>query len=232
MKFKRGTVWKVSKVSFVNQNPKYLGYSCKVLIDMNMSTFQPMLQSAEKMPTQPAPPEDLATLLSCPEGQVVDVIALVTHVSQPVIKTTPYGQRNLVDVTIMDDSGTHGAAECKFPAWFPKTSTDAPCDQLASLIQAAATRVPVAFFNFIVIREVGAAGRGDKETKTTLKTSREKFHFQICECGARSERLKNNAAAIAATHSDQITVVTEMPTFANKEIDYRGTEGIFTVRRF
>ena len=167
-KFNRGTVWKVSKVSLARQNSKYLGCSCKVLIDMNTSTFQPVLQSTVKMPTQAAPPEDLATLLSCPEGQVVDVIALVTNISQPEKKVTPYGVRDLVDITIMDDSGTNGAASCKFPAWFPKTLTDAPCDQLASLAEASHKQVPVAFFNLFVQTEdaaVGAAEHGVKDKK-------------------------------------------------------------------
>ena len=165
-KFKRGTVWTVSKVSLTKQNTKYLGCSCKIVIDMNTSTFQPVLQSTVKMPTQAAPPEDLATLLRCPEGQMVDVIALVTNVSQPVQRTTSNGVRDLVDVTIMDDSGTNGAASCKFPAWFPKTLTGVPCDQLVSLIEAAAKPVPVSFFNLFVQKEdaaIGAAEHGVKE---------------------------------------------------------------------
>ena len=113
-------MWKVSKVSLAKQDSKYLGCSCKVLIDMNTSSFQPVLQSTVKMPMEAAPPEDLATLLSCPEGQNVDVIALVANVSHPVQRTTSYGLRDLVDVTIMDDSGTNGAASCKFAAWFRK----------------------------------------------------------------------------------------------------------------
>ena len=66
-RFKRGTVWKVSKVCLAKQNSKYLDCSCKVVIDMNMSIFQPMPQSTVKMPTQAAPPTDLATLLNCTE---------------------------------------------------------------------------------------------------------------------------------------------------------------------
>ena len=120
MKFKQGTMWKISKVWFVNQNRKYLGCSCKFIIDMNTSTFQPVLENIVKMPTQPTPPEDLATLLSCPLGQIVDVNALVTHVSQPVRKTTPYGERNLVDVTIMDDSGPMALRGASFPHGFPR----------------------------------------------------------------------------------------------------------------
>ena len=78
--FKKMTTWKMRKVSLAKQDLEYLGTSCKVVIDMNTSTFEPVLQSTVKMPRQPTPPEDLNTLLKCPEGQVVDVIALVKDV--------------------------------------------------------------------------------------------------------------------------------------------------------
>ena len=228
-RFKRGTLWKVSKVCLAKQNSKYLGCSCKVVIDMNMSTFQPMLMSTVKMPTQAAPPEDLATLLNCPEGQVVDVIALVTNVSTPEQKMTSYGMRNLVNVTIMDDSGSNGAASCKFGVWFSKGGDDAD-----KLNEAVAEQTPVAFFNLYVQKEDVTLGAGEhvvKNKKTTLKTSREKFYYYFSTFSARSERLKQNAASITGTASDQITVVAEMPTFTNKEIDYVAAEGTFTVCR-
>ena len=85
------------------------------------------------MPSQAAPPDDLETLLQCPEGQLVDVIALVTNVSDPVRKPTSDGPRDLVEVTIMDDSGSKNAASCKFNAWFSTTLTNAPCPELALL---------------------------------------------------------------------------------------------------
>ena len=61
-KFQKGTVWKVSKVSFAKQSQKYLGCSCKIVIDMNISKFEAVLQSTVTMPKQATPPEDLATL--------------------------------------------------------------------------------------------------------------------------------------------------------------------------
>ena len=64
--FKRGSVWKVSMFALAKQNPKYLGCSCKRVIDMNLSTFTLVLQCPVKMPTQPAPPEDLATPAELP----------------------------------------------------------------------------------------------------------------------------------------------------------------------
>ena len=76
-KFKQGTIWRVSKVSLMKQNTKYLGCSCKVVIDMNTSSFGLVLQSTVKMPLQAAPPDGLETLVQCPEGQLMDTIALV-----------------------------------------------------------------------------------------------------------------------------------------------------------
>ena len=61
-----------------------------------MSKFDAVLQSTVTMPRQATPPEDLATLLECPEDQVVDVVALVTEVSAPVEKTTAFGDRLMV----------------------------------------------------------------------------------------------------------------------------------------
>ena len=75
-----------------------------------------VLQSTVQLPTQATPPEDLATLLQCHQEQVVDVVALVAEVSGPQQKTTPYGERLMVEVTIMGDSGTSGAASSKFTA--------------------------------------------------------------------------------------------------------------------
>ena len=179
---KNGTIWKVSQVSLAQQNPLYLGCSHKVVIDMNKSTFTPVLQSTVKMPTQVAPPDDLATLLKCSKGQIVDAIALVAHVSEPVLKHTDSGECDLVDVTIMDDSGRNGAASCRCPAWFPRART--PSAQLNILKEAVANRTPVAFFNLVVQKEAVTTGatEHDSKEKTTFKTSRDKMPFPKLRC--------------------------------------------------
>ena len=121
-KFKKGYVWKVSNISLANSNTNYLGCSHKVLIDINASNFQPVLQSTVKMPQQATPPEDLSTLLQCAPGQLVDVIAFVTHVREKRSCTTFQGLRDVVDITIMDDSGSTNAAKSEFAAWFSHPS--------------------------------------------------------------------------------------------------------------
>ena len=233
-KFKKGTIWTVSKVSITKQSTQYLGCSCKVVIDMNTSSFQPVLQSTVKMPLQAAPADDLETLLQCPQGQLVDTIALVTDVSSPVCKETSNGTRLLVDVTIMDDSGTKGAARCKFPAWFPKPVGNAPSEDLALLMDAAKKKEPVAFFNLVVLKEdqataPGASEHGNDNKKTTLKTSKDKFFFHISTNNERADRLKQNASGIAG--STDITVVSEMLTHESTPVDYLTMQSTFTVCR-
>ena len=234
-KFKKGTMWTVCRVSLTKQDTRYLGCSCKLVIDMNTSSFQPVLQSTVKMPLQAAPADDLETLLICPQGQLVDTVALVTAVSSPVCKQTGNGPRLVVDVTIMDDSGNKGAARCKFPAWFPKPVANAPSDDLALLMDAAKNKEPVAFFNLVVLKEdqataPGASEHGNDNKKTTLKTSKDKFFFHISTNNERADRLKQNASAIAG--STDITVVSEMPTFeAATPIDYLTMPSTFTVCR-
>lgn len=235
-KFSKGTTWIVSKVSLTKQDTQYLGCSCKVVIDMNTSSFQLVLQSSIKMPLQAAPPDDLETLLQCTQGQLVDTIALVTDVSSPVSKETRNGTRLLVDITIMDDSGPKGAASCKFSAWFPKPVANATSDDLAILMDAAEKKEPVAFFNLVVLKEDQATAPGASEhvktknnKKTTLKTSIDKFFFHISINNERADRLKQNASVIAG--STDITVVSELPTFAKGPIDYSAMESTFTVCR-
>ena len=233
-KFKKGTIWTVCKVSLAKQDTRYLGCSCKLVIDMNTSSFQPVLQSTVKMPLQAAPADDLETLLQCPQGQLVDAIALVTDVSSPVCKETCNGPRMLVDVTIMDDSGDKGAARCKFPAWFPKAVASASRDDLALLVDAAKNKEPVAFFNLVVLKEdawsaPGASEHGNDNKKTTLKTSKDKFFFHISTNNERADRLKQNASVIAG--STDITVVSEMPTYESTPVDYLTMPSTFTVCR-
>ena len=222
-KFNKGTTWKVNKITLAKQEPKYLGCSHKVAIDLNLSKFQPVLQSTVKMPTQATPPEDLHTLLKCIPGQIVDVIAFVTNVSERAQRSTSFGARDLVNVTIMDDSGDKNAAKSEFPAWFPRTSSGAPCDDLKRLSAAVEDRVPVAFFNLLCQLEDG---------KTILKTTREAFAFEIVRSGPKAERLLAKADALLATDASSVTVVTELPAFqAWEAVDYMSREATLTVTR-
>ena len=87
----------------------------------------------------------------------------------------------VVNVRIMDDSGTTGAARCKFPAWFPKTLSNASCDDLALLFDAVTKKEPVAFFNLVVLKEDDSDNK-----KTTLKTSKDNFLFHTSKDNERA----------------------------------------------
>ena len=221
-KFKQGSIWKVNKISLVKTNKQYIGCSHKVVIDMNTSNFQPVLQSMVSMPRQATPPENLLTLLQCPPGQLVDVIALVADVSEPVHKQTQHGMREMVNVTIMDDSGDNSAARSRFTAWFPKRTAHDPCPDLAKLAAAAREQVPVAFFNLVCQKE---------ESKTILKTSLENFTFETVRVGQKAERLEAQAAKLLSAETSQVTIVAELPAFESKEIDYISAQATLTVCR-
>ena len=221
--FKRNSVWKVTKISLAKSNAKYLGCSHKVVIDINASKFQPVLQSTVKMPQQATPPEDLNTLLQCASGQLVDVIAFVTHVSAERTHTTFQGVRNVVDVTIMDDSGSTNAAKSEFAAWFPALPTNEPCNDLKRLCDMAGRFVPTAFCNLICQKD------GDQ---TILKPSMNSFTYESVTEGTKATRLIAKADELLATSAEHVTVVAELPVFQSRqEIDYRSTQATLTVCR-
>ena len=222
-RFKKGSVWRVNKISLAKKDPKYLGCSHKVVIDLNASNFQPVLQSTVTMPEQATPPEDLNTLLQCSPGQLIDVIAFATNVSERRQKQTPLGMRDLVDITIMDDSGDSNAAKSEFPAWFPTTTSGEPCDDLKRLYAMVADPVPVAFFNLVCLEENG---------KPILKTSKSSFAFEAVRVGPKAERLLAQANTLLATDASNVTVVTELPVFQPREaIDYLSAKATLTVAR-
>ena len=97
------------------------------------------------MPGQATPPENLNTLLQCSPGQLVDVIAFVTNVSERHQVQTFLGMRDVVNVTIMDVSGDTSATNNDFTAWFPKMTSGEPCDDLKKLGSMVEPRVPVSF---------------------------------------------------------------------------------------
>ena len=96
------------------------------------------------------------------------------------------------------------------------------------------TKEPVAFFNLVVLKESqaiasGAAEHATENKRTTLKTSKEKFFFQISLDNERANRLRKSASDIA--DSEDITVVSEMPTFQSTETDYVAMNSTFTICR-
>ena len=222
-KFKKGTVWKVNKISLAKKDKKYLGCSHKVLIDMNASNFQPVLQSTVNMPEVATPPEHLNTLLLCSPGQLVDVIAFVTNVSERQQVQTYLGMRDVVNVTIMDDSGDTSAAKSEFAAWFPKMTSGEPCGDLTRLYAMVDPPVPVSFFNLVCQKDDG---------KTILKPALNSFAFETVRIGPKAERLLAKAGELLATNAGDVTVVTELPTFQpREEVDYLSPEATLTVCR-
>ena len=118
----------------------------------------------------------------------------------------------MVNVAIMDDSGDTNTAKSKFTAWFAKTSSGEPCDDLKRLYAMVESRVPVSIFNLVCQKDAG---------KTILKPTIRPFAFEAVRIGPKAERLPAKVDALLATNASNVTVVTESPAFQPREgVDY------------
>ena len=122
MRFKELTTWRASKVSLAKEKQCYISSPYKLIIDLNSTKMDPVLQSIYTMPSEPTPLDTLHTILNCPQHQRVDVTALIGNVSEAREADTVHGPRYVVDIQIRDDSGTseHGVCQCSFRIWLQK----------------------------------------------------------------------------------------------------------------
>ena len=104
-RFKVKTTWCASKVGLTKEKPCFISTPLKIMIDLNSTKMEPVLQSMHKMPAEPTPTETLHTILTCPQHQRVDVTALIENMSEVREVTSAHGARYVSDVTIRDDSG-------------------------------------------------------------------------------------------------------------------------------
>ena len=222
-KFQDQTTWKVSQVSLTNDKPLYLGSPVKVVIDMNSTSFQPMMQTTVTMPAQPTPSEDLATLLESPNNQRVDVLALVVSVGEARVATTSQGQRTIVDIKIRDHSGPAGASECEFALFFKKSQAGE--DELETLRKACSEGLPVAFFNLIVSEGAGGG-------KATVKPAWQGFRWKPCGVGEKATELHDAADALKGRAPEKVTRVAVLPEFVPREsVEYLSPSATLTVCR-
>ena len=222
-KFKDQSIWKVSKASLMNDKALYTGAPIKVVIDMNATGMQPVLQSTVPMPERATPHEGLATLLGSPNNQRVDVLALIVSVERERSANTAHGKRKIVDVTIRDQSGDAGASECEFTIFLK--DSHAGLAELAAFRNACEDGVPVALFNLAVTA-------GSAQQKSSLKPSLDGFMWETCRVGEKAVKLLEGASALKNRAAEQVTRVVSIPEFIPSEAaDYLTPGATLTVCR-
>ena len=207
-RFKVGTTWCASKVSLAKEKPCYISSPLKIVIDLNSTKMDPVLQSIHEMPPEPTPLDTLHTILMCPQHQRVDVTALIESVSEVREATTAHGPRYVVDVQIRDDSGAseHGVCQCSFRIWLPRVRKSA--DELAQLKKLSEDRMPVTFF---------ALQCDIQETAIVVKPDFERFRFAPCTTGPRAKQLESNAQRLLGATEHPVEVIAALPVFAPRE---------------
>ena len=205
-RFKVGTMWCASKVALAKEKPCYISSPLKVMIDLNNTKMDPVLQSIHKMPVEATPLETLHTILMCPQHQRVDVTALIDNMSPVREVTSAHGQRYVADVAIRDDSGPEGISQCSFTIWLPKTSIMA--EQFDELKKLCDEEKPVTFFSLQCDLQ---------ENSKVVKPDFERFRFAPCSTGPRAEQLESKATALLGATEQPVTIIASLPVFEPRE---------------
>jgi len=205
-RFKVKTTWCANKVGLTKEKPCYISTPLKIMIDLNSTKMEPVLQSMHKMPAEATPTETLHTILTCPQHQRVDVTALVEYMSEVREATSAHGARYVSDVTIRDDSGPGGVCQCSFTIWLPKQYEST--EKLADLKQLCEEKKPVTFF---------ALQCDIKENANVIKPDFERFRFAPCKTGPRAEQLESNANDLLGDTQHAITIIAKLPVFEPRE---------------
>ena len=103
-KFQDGLIFTLTKVALADAKAEFLGAPVKICIDLRKTKCTAVLATSVQMPPGPTPSEELASILSLKGRQRVDLTALIIDMSVPRRETTQYGQKDIVDITVVDGS--------------------------------------------------------------------------------------------------------------------------------
>ena len=146
-KFQDGSMFTLTKVALADAKAEFLGAPLKICIDLRKTKCTAMLATLVQMPPAPAPSEELASILGLNSRQRVDLTALIIDMSVPHRQTTLYGQKHIVDITVVDGSTMPNKAEqvsAKIAVFFQADVKGAAL--LKSMQEAHMGKVPVAMY--------------------------------------------------------------------------------------
>ena len=162
-KFKDGTVWRMTKVALSDEKSEYIGAPLKKCINLRKTKCASILQGSTKTVPAPAPEDELESIVALERQQRVDLTALIAHMSPPRRETTAYGQKDIVDITVVDGSkraGQEDQVKAQVTLFF-ETSTSGAAS-LKSMRDVHASNTPVAFYGLTCVPR----GEGRCEFKT------------------------------------------------------------------
>ena len=110
-KFQGGSIFTLTKVALADAKAEFIGAPLKIYIGLRKTKCTAMLTNLVQMPPAPASSQELTSNLGLDGRQRVDLTALITDMSVPRRETTPYGQKGIVDITVVDGSMTPGEAQ-------------------------------------------------------------------------------------------------------------------------
>ena len=197
-KFQDGSIFTLTKVALADAKAEFIGAPLKICIDLRNTKCTAMLATLVQMPPAPAPSEELASILGLEGRQRVDLTALITDMSVPRRETTPYGQKDIVDITVVDGSMKPGEAQqvfAKMSMFFEANVKGAAL--LKSMQEAHTAKAPVAIYGLM------CAPPGTRTC--ALKTSQTFFWEVARGAYAKLTRLQSQANEMMQAPASSIT---------------------------
>ena len=197
-KFQNGAVFTLTKVALAEAKAEFLGAPVKLCIDLRKTNCTAVLASLVQMPPAPAPSEELASILCLDSRQRVDLTALIIDMSVPRRETTPYGLKDIVDITVVDGSMTPGEPQqvsAKMSIFFETNVKGAAL--LKSMQETHMAKTPLAMYGLMCTPQ-GTA-------KCTLKTGQTFFWEVARGAYAKLIRLQSRANEMMQAPASSIT---------------------------
>ena len=120
VKFKNGTIWKLTKVVFLDGKTQYISSPCKKVIDLRITMVVPVLQALLPLSAWPAPPATIADMLQIRQGLRFDAMGVISCIKQREGVLTKGGPRTVVDVDLSGGSKIgDNVASRRFAIWLP-----------------------------------------------------------------------------------------------------------------
>ena len=195
-RFTVGSLFRASRVAFVDEKIQYIHTPFKLVIDLRNTTFAALLSVPFPVATGASPPSDVADIVSIKTEGVhrFDITGLCT-MGEVRYAETARGIRAIVDIEVLDGSITDNGKKATFgfPMFVPCSTQGAMPEDLIKFKNLVDNQKPISFFCLSAVRSVGK--------KLEVKTPDE-FYWEGA-VGAKAERLQPLASQLTSLSAEE-----------------------------
>ena len=205
-KFTVGSLFRASKVGFLDEKIQYIHTPFKLVIDLRNTVLAVLISVPFPVASYASPPSDVADIVSIKTDGVhrFDITGLCT-IGEVRYAETARGIRAIVDVEVVDGSNTDNGkkATIGFPMFVPCSTQGAMPEDMIKFKNLVDNQKPISFFCLSAVRSIGK--------KLEVKTPDE-FYWE-CAVGAKAERLQPLATELTSLSAEEKEKLTPEDTW-------------------